>query len=123
MLSTFVLSLAVLTFLRCTRKVAWLCFLVSVLLSALTTWFSFVHYRWIELPPIEPRYLYTWLSACAWVTLCWGTRDPCWSLLLVPSLFSNAGLTGIFTGLALNLPLPRRKPAPERENFGIYRHA
>ena len=122
MLSTFVFSFALLTFLRLTRSQTWLAFALSAFLSVVAVAFSFSHFPWIERPAVEPRHVFAWLSAAAWVTTFWGSREPVWTIFLLPSLFSNSGLIGIFTGIALNLPLPRRKPKPEKENFGIYRH-
>lgn len=119
----FLFSFVVLTFLRFARKATWLILASSALLSALSLWFTFTHQHWIVPYGLEPRCLYTWLSAAAWITTAWGSREPVWTVFLLPYFFNSAGLTGIFTGIALNLPLPQRKPRPETEHYGIYRHA
>ena len=66
-----------------------------------------------------------WLSAAAWITTFAGFDNRPTSLAFFPvflPLFATpAGPIGMLTGVALNLPLPRKKSGPPRETYGIHR--
>lgn len=126
MLPGFWFSFALLALLRLTRGCTTLAATVSVLLSLLVVLLHFVHYRWIH--PCcgpEPLDYWRWLCAAAWVTTLVGSRDRefalCGSVFLLLFLTSSAGVVGLLTGIALNLPLPRRKRTPPEATHGITR--
>jgi len=125
MLLDFWFSFAILTLVRLFRSVTPLALAVSVLLSMEAGWLWLVHCRCCEPSEMDPRRLYVWLGAASCVSTLWGLRERelalCGSALLLFFLTSSAGIAGLLTGLALNLPLPRKKSPPPQETYGITR--
>ena len=121
----FWFSFLVLTLVRLLRSFTPLALALSVLLSMEAGWLWLVQCRCCQPSEMDPQRLYVWLGAASWVSTLWGLRDrelALWgSLALSIFLFTWGGLAGLLTGLALNLPLPRKQSPPPPETYGITR--
>lgn len=106
----------VLTILRLNRRNTWLGLGVSLLSGFYACCFG---------SEVQPGGFLFWLASAALVTTLAGLPDRTARLaffpLLLPLSNSSAGLIGLLTGFALNLPLLRRKLEIEKETYGIKR--
>lgn len=112
MLLDFGFSFFVLSILRLNRGNTALALSVSALL-------------WVIACCLEYGGFLAWLSAAAWVTALAGFENRPSSLAFFPvflPLFATpAGPIGMLTGIALNLPLPRKRTRAPKETYGIHR--